>query len=263
MKLRIMVTAGLCGLLGPVGEAAAADAIYPGAETVEYKTPSGWTFTVAPYAWLAGLEGDVGVGGRTTHIDASFGDILSNFDIAVMGVAEARYERFGVFTDLNYVRLSTSADTPFGILASSADFTTHSLMWTAAAEYRLVDAPDGSIDAFAGFRLYSIKNELDFNGPGLLGGLSLSDQQTWADPIFGLKANYNVTSQLYLTGWGMLGGGVSAKITWDVMAGAGYQFTDSFSAVLGYRATGVNYENGGFTYDTVQQGPIIGAVFRF
>ncbi|ESY65256.1 MULTISPECIES: hypothetical protein [Mesorhizobium] len=48
-----------------------------------------------------------------------------------------------------------------------------------------------------------------------------------------------------------------------MLIGAGYQFTDSFSGVLGYRASGVDYSNGGFTYDVVQQGPIIGAVFRF
>ena len=138
----------------------------PGPNTVEYTTPSGWTFTIAPYGWFAGLEGDVGAGGRTTHVDESIGDILDKLDIGFMGVAEARYERFGVFTDLVYVRLSDSGDTPFGILASSVDFTTKSLMWTAAGEYRLLDHPDASVDAFAGFRLFSIENELDFNPPG-------------------------------------------------------------------------------------------------
>jgi hypothetical protein len=257
------IVLGLCCLAMPIAPALAADPVYPGAETVEYQTPSGWTFTIAPYGWIAGLEGDIGVGGHVAHVDASFGDILQNFDIAVMVVAEARYERFGVFTDLMYVQLSTSSDTPFGILASSADFTTKNLTWTAAAEYRLIDAPDGSIDAMAGVRIYSLKNELDFNGPGLLGGVSFSDTQTWADPIFGLKARYSVTSQVYLTSWALIGGGASSDLVWDVMGAVGYQFTDAFSAVVGYRAAGVDYENGGFVYDTVQQGPIIGAVFRF
>ena len=174
-----------------------------------------------------GSRATVGSGGRTAHVDASIGDILDNLDIAVMGLAEARYERFGVFTDLNYVQLSTSSDTPFGILASSVDFTTHSLMWTAAGEYRLLDQPDASIDAFAGFRLFSIKNELDFNPPGLLGGLELSQQETWADPIVGLKGRVSITPQLYLTSWALIGGGASSDIVWDVMGGAGYQFTDS------------------------------------
>jgi hypothetical protein len=45
-------------------------------------------------------------------------------------------------------------------------------------EYRLIDTPEGSVDALAGVRLYSLKNKLDFGGPGILGGLSFSDIQT-------------------------------------------------------------------------------------
>ncbi|WP_244555078.1 hypothetical protein [Mesorhizobium prunaredense] len=261
--MRNLIVAGLCSLFGSIGAASAADAVYPGANTVEYKDPSGWTFTVSLYGWLAGLEGDVGAGGRTAHVDATIGDILDNLDIAVMGLAEARYERFGVFTDLNYVKLSTSSDTPFGILASSVDATAHSLMWTAAGEYRLLDQPDASVDAFAGFRLFSIKNELDLNPPGLLGGLELSQQETWADPIVGLKGRVSINPQLYLTTWALIGGGASSDIVWDVMGGVGYQFTDTISAVAGYRAAGVDYENDGFVYDVIQHGPILGAVFRF
>ena len=263
MKIRMFVSASLCSFFGAAGVALAADEIYSGPNTVEYTTSSGWTFTIAPYGWLAGLEGTVGSGGRTTHVDESIGEILDNLDIGIMGVAEARYERFGVFTDLVYVRLSESADTPFGILANSVDFTTTSLMWTAAGEYRLLDHPDASVDAFAGFRLYSIENELDFNPPGLLGGLGLSQQETWVDPIVGLKGRVSITPQVYLTSWGLIGGGASSDIVWDVMGGVGFQFTNSFSAEIGYRAAGVDYENDGFVYDTVQQGPIIGAVFRF
>ena len=263
MKLPMLIAAGLCSLFGPAGTAVAADAIYSGPNTVEYKTPSGWAFTIAPYGWLAGLEGDVGAGGRTTHVDESIGDILDNLDIALMGVAEARYDRFGVFTDLVYVRLSDFGDTPFGILASSVDFTTKSLMWTAAGEYRLLDQPDASVDAFAGFRLFSVENELDLNPPGLLGGLELSQTETWADPIVGLKGRISITPRVFLTSWGLIGGGASSDIVWDVMGAVGYQFTKSFSTVVGYRAAGVDYENDGFVYNTIQQGPILGVEFRF
>ena len=263
MNVSKLISAGLFSLFWAAGAAGAADAVIPGADAVEYTTPSGWTFNVALYGWLAGLEGDVGVRGRTAHVDASFSDVLEDLDIGVMGFAEARYERFGVFTDLNYVKLSTSSDTPFGVLASSADFTTHSLMWTAAGEYRLLDQPDASLDAFAGFRLFSIENELNFNPPGLLGGLDLSQTETWADPIVGLKGNVALSPQFYLTSWAMIGGGASSDIVWDLMGGGGYWFTESFSVFLGYRAAGVDYENDGFVYDVVQHGPILGAVFRF
>lgn len=64
MKFRKFIAVGLCGLFGSAGAATAADAIYPGADTVEYKTPSGWTFNVALYGWLAGLKGNVGAAAR-------------------------------------------------------------------------------------------------------------------------------------------------------------------------------------------------------
>ncbi|WP_338893704.1 hypothetical protein [Sinorhizobium meliloti] len=263
MQIRQLIAANLFALFGSVGTAGAADEIYAGANTVEYETPSGWTFSVGTYGWLSGIEGDVGARGRTTGINASFDDIMSNFDVGFMGLAEARYGRFGIFTDLNYIKLSASRDTPFGLLARSVDLTTHSLMWTAAGEYRLIEQPDVSVDAFAGFRLFSIKNELEFNPPGLLGGVELSQTETWADPIIGMKGRISINEHFYLTSWALIGGGASSDLVWDVMGGAGYQFNDSISAVVGYRAAGVDYENDGFVYDTVQHGPTIGLVVRF
>ena len=78
-----------------------------------------------------------------------------------------------------------------------------------------------------------------------------------------MKGRCPINPQFYLTSWALIGGGASSDLVWDVMGGVGYQFTDSFSAVIGYRAAGVDYANDGFVYDVVQQGPILGAVFRF
>ena len=56
MELRkLMAAVVAAGLVGSAGAAAAADAIVPGANPVEYTTPSGWTFTIAPYGWLSGI----------------------------------------------------------------------------------------------------------------------------------------------------------------------------------------------------------------
>lgn len=243
--------------------ASAADLAYPQpSPEVVAAVPGGWTVVLAPYLWAAGLTGDVGVGGRTAEIDQSFSDILSDLDIGFMGVGEVRYNRFGIFSDLVYAELSSSQNTPFGVLADKIGVTSTSLMWTGGAEYRLVDDPGVNLDILAGFRLYSVGSELDFKG-GPLDGFSADQTETWADPLVGLKGNVDVSRRLYLTAWAMIGGGVSSDILWDVMGGAGYRFNDTISAVVGYRAAGVDYENGGFTYDTVQQGPFSGVVFRF
>jgi opacity protein-like surface antigen len=50
---------------------------------------------------------------------------------------------------------------------------------------------------------------------------------------------------------------------WDVMAGAGYDFTEHLSVFAGYRAASVDYSDDGFVYDMVQQGPALAAVLRF
>ena len=136
-------------------------------------------------------------------------------------------------------------------------------MWTAAGEYRLlIGRMPASTHSPASALLSQERTRLQSAQPDRR-PRTVATGRTWADRIVGLKGRYSITPQLYLTGWGLVGGGASADITWDVLAGAGYEFTQSFSAVVGYRASGVDYTNGGFTYDVRQQGPIIGAVFRF
>ena len=42
-----------------------------------------WSFRIAPYAWMAGIEGVVKPfdAGPTTDVDLSFSDVLENLDI--------------------------------------------------------------------------------------------------------------------------------------------------------------------------------------
>lgn len=58
-------------------------------------------------------------------------------------------------------------------------------------------------------------------------------------------------------------GGGGADIDWDVALGIGYEFNDRISAIAGYRALGVDYDDDGFLFDTVQQGPILGLAVKF
>jgi opacity protein-like surface antigen len=249
----------LGGLLAAAVQASAAD-MAPPPEAAE----SGWSFVVAPYLWGAGITGDVAQFGLPeVEIDASFIDILENFDIGVMAVSEARYGRFGITTDLMYVRLSTEADTPLGVVADSIEATTETLTVMLAGSFRLIEGEGSSLDILAGGRLWSVQTDLELEGgPG--DGTEFDDGDTWVDPIIGAKGRAALTDNLYLTGWGMIGGfGVSSDLTWDVMGGIGYAFSDSFSVVGGYRGLGVDYQSGDFVFDVVQHGPLLGAVLRF
>ena len=223
-----------------------------------------WTFTAAPYLWAAGIEGTIGEFGLPpVDVDASFGDILENFDIGFMGAGEARYGRFGFAMDLMYIKVSASADTPFGVLADHIDATSTTFTAFGAAEYRLIDTEQGSVDVLGGARVWALDTELDPVG-GPADPLSFTDDAAWVDPIIGARARIELPSDFYLTGWGMIGGfGAGSELTWDVMGALGYSVSDSVSIIGGWRALSVDYEDGAFIYDVVQSGPILGATIKF
>ncbi|MDX8444466.1 hypothetical protein [Mesorhizobium captivum] len=254
--------AALC-LLCLANNAGAADLVSP--VTPDLKpvvTEQGWTFSVAPYFWAAGLSGDVGQFGLpTVEVDSDFGDILKNLDFAAMAVIEARYDRYSIFGDLQYVKISAGNGTPRGILADSVDLTSQTFSGLGGAGYSVLQSDAGRLDVVGAMRVWSVDTDLDFHG-GILDGRSASDGKTWVDGLVGIRANYSLTPEVYVTGWGMVGAG-AANVDWDVAAALGYRFNDRFSAVVGYRALGVNYDNDGFVFDVVQQGPIMGLIMRF
>lgn len=222
----------------------------------------GWTFSVAPYFWIAGLSGDTAQFGMpTVHIDSSFSDILGNLDFAFMAAGEARYDRFSVIGDVIYTKLSADAETPLGILASDVDVTSESFSGLLGLGYAVLDGPDGHLDVVGGIKLWSVETTISLSG-GLLGRREASDSATWVDGVVGLRGKYSFTPEIYLTGWGLVGGG-GADIDWDVALGIGYDFNDRVSAIAGYRALGVDYSDDGFLFDTVQQGPILGVAIKF
>jgi hypothetical protein len=260
-KFRLLGISGAL-LMTISGPAFAADIVTP--EQVEISADSGWTFTIAPYVWAAGIKGDVGLFGLPPQeIDASFVDVLENFDIGAMAVAEARNGQFFIGADIFYVKLSTEIDTPFGAIADSVDVTAASFMFTGLAGYSLVYEQGVNLDVFAGARVWHSDTTFDLNNPCGICPSSADDGDTWVDPLVGIKGRAELGSGFYLTGWGMIGGfGVSSDLMWDLMGGLGYEFSDIFSVVAGYRAVSVDYSNDGFVYDIIQQGPILGAVFQ-
>ncbi|WP_373504703.1 hypothetical protein [Aestuariivirga sp.] len=282
MKLRNASLTLTCTLLlasASVTPAAAAD-LAPLPDTSE------WRFTLAPYAWGVGLSGDVGVFGRgPVDVDIPFSDILENLDFAAMAVAEAHNGTWGVFVDLNYTSLSAGKSRSrslerdifeqFGATAevsASADIT--EFFGTFMGQWRAVDSDNVTLDLMAGARYWHIDNDIEARASLTLAtpeqeltwskAVSGSDGASWVDPMVGIKARIDTTTPVYFTGWGMVGGfGVGSDLNWDVMGGVGYQWTEKFSTVLGYRALGVDYEDDGFVYDVIQQGVAFGGVINF
>ena len=221
-----------------------------------------WNFSAAVYVWAAGMKGTTGFGDLpTVDIDASFSDILENLDFAFMAVGEARYDRFGVFGDLIYTKLSADGTGPMGLTASVENKT---IVGTLMGEYRVVEAGNTSVDVMAGARVWGVMMDLNVTGGGGIVSGGRDFDRYWVDPMVGAKARLQGDSPWFLTSWAMIGGfGAASDIDWDVFGGVGYEVKDWLSLVAGYRALGVDYDRDGFLFDVTQQGPIIGGVFRF
>lgn len=259
--LKAIGVAALLSALTPV-TAFAADAVPP-------VDTSDWTFTGAAYLWAAGINGKSGVFGLPPQdIDLSFGDIIQDLDFAFMGLGEARNGPFVLGVDLTYSKVGSSVDNPRQadkLLINKIDAESTSWMVTGYGGYTVFDNDAVRMDVIGGARLWSVNTDFTLRSDfPAINGRSRDDGATWVDPLVGAKMRIDVTPEIYVSSWAMIGGfGVGSELMWDLMAGAGYQFNDMFSVFAGYRAVSVDYSNDGFVYDVVQSGPVAAAVFRF
>ncbi|NRQ13728.1 hypothetical protein [Ensifer sesbaniae] len=258
--IRTLVSIGSCLIASGVMAADIRSPMTPAVQ--ETTTESGWTFSFAPYFWAAGLSGDVAQFGLPeAHVDASFSDIFDHLDFGAMAIGEARYGPYSIFGDVIYTKISGQSGTPRGILAEDVELKTETFAGLLGAGYAVFEDSSARLDIVGGLRVWSVESELSFSG-GILDGVSRTDDATWVDGLAGFKGTYAITPEIYLTGWGLVGAG-GADLDWDVAAAIGYRFSETISAVAGYRALGVDYSKDGFVFDVVQQGPMLGLVVRF
>jgi hypothetical protein len=262
MKLPCMKTILAAAVFASVFPAAAFSA-----DVAAPEPASDWTFAGALYLWGAGISGDSGVFGLPPQeVDLSFSDILQDLDFAFMGLGEARNGRFVMGMDLTYTKVGADVDNPRSAenrLIDKVSVDTTSWMVTGFAGYSILDTEEITLDLIGGARYWSVNTDFDVDF-STLADRSFDDGASWIDPLAGVKMRLNVSDDVFISSWGMIGGlGVGSDLMWDVMAGAGYSFSEHFDVFAGYRAVSVDYSDDGFVYDMVQQGPILAGVFRF
>ena len=237
-------------------------------------TENDWEFRIEPYIWVPALDGTVGIRGRTTDVDFSLSDLLgsssagnASYDVKMLFAmqVEARKGPWGIVADAAYVDLDISGTPPTPRhLAANVDFT--ELLGNLLVTYRVAEAPTGFLDLYAGARVNSLS--LDINAlanriifPGQADFYD-SHNETWVDPVIGLRGQWNMTEKLFLAGKADIGGfGVSSDLLWAAQGTIGYQFTHRFNTEIGYSYYNTDYEDGGFTYDMAMGGLFLGFNF--
>lgn len=218
-----------------------------------------WTGQITAYGWGAGVKGDFTPldGAPTLSFDKSLSEILEDLDGAVFLTGLARRGDVVVFGDYTYSASSRQGRVPPGIPAAG-ELTMQSL--TLAAGLRLTPADNGTIDVLAGLRSWKIDGSVSVP----LAGVQIAPEQSFTDPIIGLRANAVLTDRWSVLGYGDVGGfGVGSELTWQAAVTVNYQATDKLFLSAGWRELYVDYAKGGTRFDGSMAGPVIGATFTF
>jgi hypothetical protein len=234
-----------------------------GAGAPQKATPSidkDWHLAVSPYLWFAGVHGTVGVLGHNASVHASAADVLSHFNIGLMGAMEARKGRFVLPIDFMWIKLSDDEAIP--------DFTdpgartikakTTQTILTPKAGYRLLDSEKLKADALVGFRYWHLGQNLSLEPSGV----GVYQSANWVDVVAGAKFEMALSPKAAITILGDAGGG-GANSEYEVAGLLAYKIKPTVLLQGGWRYLDVNYKGGSqFIYDVAQSGLLLGVTFN-
>ena len=227
-----------------------------------------WQFSLTPYIWFAGLKGDVSTipGAPVAPIDVSPKEAFDDTETAIMVMLDAKKGINGVYTDFIYTDVQQDATLLPAPVNLTLKSTTKATAFTLAYQREVYRDDSAFVDLLAGARYWKIDSELAFgNGLGLLAGKKVSNDESWVDPVIGVKGRTSVNDTgFYVTGGVSLGGfNVGSDRFYDWLAAVGYQWRDNIGTAIGYRMFDLDYEDDGFVYDVKQKGWIVGLTWTF
>ena len=212
-----------------------------------------WKFEVIPYIWTMSIDGTLGAGGQTTELDVSFSDMLEVTDFAGSLAFTARKNRWGIYGNLLVAKMSDTIETSI----IDIDWETDFVNFEFGVGYRF--SALGPVEVIVGGRYWGLENDIDFQP-----GPSVSDSQSWIDPIIGLGLRYDITDKFEVAFSGGIGGfGIGADFTWEIEAYAAYNFTHWLALSAGYRHLVVDYKDDDFLFDVTLDGMALAVRFTF
>lgn len=215
-----------------------------------------WEFRFTPYVWTPTLYTDLRIGSEPEVDSDSSVRLLDVLDFAFLANGEARRGEWGVIAEFNYLALSSDATSASGQMA---DTGVDGVMGGAALAYRIFENEDIKADLLGGFRVWSLEATIDFQTMP-----SVSRTKTWVDPLFGVRASFDLTRDFFVDGLADVGGfGAGSDLQWEILGRAGYRINDAIAVVVGYRHLAVDFENDGLSLDAAMTGPFVAVDFSW
>ena len=196
-----------------------------------------WDWSLALYAWMAGINDRVSINGREIgDVDISFSDILNDLDYTLMLHGEGFRDQWGFFADYLNLGISSEEKGDVGTIDSSVDSTIFEL----AGVYRPSGRPEG-FEAFAGLRYFSMDVKLDVTNEQ--GTRRTRSDDGFADFMVGGRYTGLINDNWFYRLRADASGG-STEGTWSLAGSAGYRFGKDLdkSVIFGYRHMEIDIE---------------------
>jgi hypothetical protein len=227
-----------------------------------------WEFRLSPYAWLAGMKGELGAGptAPAVPIDVAPSDVIEDIETALMLVFNAKKGRHGVFVDMFYADIVSDAELLPPPINLNAKVGAQSTVFTAAYQYEVFRDGPASADVLVGARYWRTESSVALRGGnGPVDGRRLGSSESWTDPLLGVKGHAPLgNSRFYVEGGVSVGGfGIGSDRYHEISAVLGYRWSEAISTGVGYRYFDVKYDDSGFLYDVTQQGWQLGLSWSF
>jgi hypothetical protein len=124
---------------------------------------SDWEFSIGIPGWMAGLNGDIGIGGfNPIHVDIPFTKLIPHIDMIAAFAVEAQHDRWGFFLGGVYEKLGVDGDPP-GRLLDSVDVGLKLGIVEAGVAYRVIEGKRGYFDVLAGARYFYMGATMNFD----------------------------------------------------------------------------------------------------
>lgn len=224
---------------------------------------SDWQYDIAPYLWATSLKGETQIGNRQVEVNEPFSKLFKLLDFGGMLWVDAYHDKFGLFFNGVYSKVSAMRDLRSLELKVSSKLGIAS----AGASYRIFENQSFIVEPYAGARYTNTILTLAAH----LGrfGLMAENKQEWTDAIGGSRFIYKFNPAWLVEGVADYGAGNNSN-SYNLHAMLGYKSEKHFPNTrfyLGYRFLHQNYHHGQginfYRWDMDLYGPILGFMARF
>lgn len=218
-----------------------------------------WQVTFTPYAWLAGVEGDVDLpGGGSVTIDRPF---TSHLKAAFMGAIEVEHGNFVFLMDGNYLSLRSVTNDIEAPPLLEGEVTTEVLGVAPLVGYKVVNSGGTTVELLAGARYIELNNDVRLELPQ--SDVEADFSRATIAPLLASRLRTALGEDWSLAFYGDIGGLTDLDLTWQLLASVRYRLGEHWTLDGGYRVLSLHSDLPEGEIDARFSGPLVGVSYRF